>query len=209
MRRCVEEKRKTLPANAAEEDTVLPGLNMANHIYDSCTSRFVAADESNAKAEASVFADTGLMALVCRHDRVLFLINLQDAGEKQYNALALLKRLFAELPPKWRVGVLYDIGCQLHNSMVKVSEQLHFRNLIEHNLYCSIISYLTASHESFLGLDASMHLVMNLHARRYIILRNVLDLGILMVRDVRDAGVIFRKKSQPYAFLGSVECYSI
>lgn len=124
MHRVVNSKRETkkkreVHADKDEEDTVLPGLGMANHVYESCTSRFIAADETNAKAEASVFADTGLMALVCRHDRVLFLVNLQDAGEKQYNALALLEQLFSELPPKWRVGVLYDIGCQLHHSMVK------------------------------------------------------------------------------------------
>lgn len=124
MRYTVEKKRGNLPASANHEDTVLPGLKMANHVYDSCTSRFIAADESSAKAEASIFADTGLMALVCRHDQVLFMVNLHDAGEKQYNALALLKRLFTELPPTWRVGVLYDIGCQLHNSIVKVGHLL-------------------------------------------------------------------------------------
>lgn len=123
MRRKVERKRSKLPASANEEDRTLPGLQIPNHVYDSCTSRFIAADESNAKAEASIFSDTGLMALVCRHDRVLFMVNLHDAGEKQYNALALINRLFLELPPTWRVGVLYDIGCQLHNSIVKVSMQ--------------------------------------------------------------------------------------
>lgn len=120
MHRLVDQKRGKLPASATHEDTVLPGLNMANHVYDTCTSRFIAADESSAKAEASIFADTGLIALVCRHDRTLFMVNLHDAGEKQYNVLTLLDRLFKQLPPFWRVGVLYDIGCQLHNSMVKV-----------------------------------------------------------------------------------------
>ncbi len=85
-----------------------------------CTDRFFAAKESNRKADSSVFSDTGLMALVCHHDRIIFMVNLHDAGEKQYNALAIIKQLFIELPPVWNVGILYDIGCQLHKSIKKV-----------------------------------------------------------------------------------------
>jgi len=103
-----------------KEEEVVPGLSMPSYVYEGCSTRFIAAKESNKKAEASVFSDTGLMALTCRHDRVLFMVNLKDAGEKQYNALALLERLFKELPAQWRVGVCYDIGCQLHRSIKKV-----------------------------------------------------------------------------------------
>lgn len=101
-------------------DSIEDGLDMPNYIYDGCQTRFTAATESKAKAEASIFEDTGLMALTCRHDRVLFMVSLKDAGEKQYNALALLKALFKGLPADWRVGVLYDIGCQVHRSFKKV-----------------------------------------------------------------------------------------
>jgi Kyakuja-Dileera-Zisupton transposase len=101
-------------------DTRLPGLLLVNYIYTGCGDRFLAAGENNQKAEASVYADTGLMALVCPHDRPLFLVTLTDKGERQYNAIALLNRLFKELPDDWRVGVLYDIACQLHHSFVKV-----------------------------------------------------------------------------------------
>lgn len=41
------------------------------------------------------------------------------AGERQYYALALVNRLFAHLPATMTVGILYDIGCQLHRSCVK------------------------------------------------------------------------------------------
>lgn len=108
-----------------DADAILTGLFATNDTYDTCSSRFVAAKENVAKAEPSIFPDTGLMAAVCRHERIIFVANLQDAGEKQYNALALLQQLFLELPPTWKVGVLYDIGCQLHHSIVKVSI-LHF-----------------------------------------------------------------------------------
>ncbi|EDQ98102.1 uncharacterized protein LACBIDRAFT_310933 [Laccaria bicolor S238N-H82] len=44
---------------------------------------------------------------------------MTSAGEKQHYALVLLERLFNHLPSTARVGVLYDIGCQLHRSCVK------------------------------------------------------------------------------------------
>ena len=108
-------------ATDAEEDRIAPGLFLPNYVYDSCNSRFLAAGEQNKKTKASAFEDTGLMALVCCHDQPLFLVNLKDAGERQYNAIALVNRLFKELPHSWRVGLLYNIGCQIHRSIVKVS----------------------------------------------------------------------------------------
>lgn len=123
MRVAVEYQRglKTSDASSSSDDAVLPGLQLPNHVFDGCGERFIAADESKKKAESSLYSDTGLMALTCRHDRVIFMVNLQDAGEKQYNALALIQALFDELPPKWKVGILYDIGCQLHKSIRKAS----------------------------------------------------------------------------------------
>ncbi|KAG1816762.1 uncharacterized protein BJ212DRAFT_1446841 [Suillus subaureus] len=59
------------------------------------------------------------MALLCRHNRVLWLINMTSAGEKQYYSLALVKWLFKHLPPDMLVGLLYDIGCQLEHSCQK------------------------------------------------------------------------------------------
>ncbi|KAF8295712.1 hypothetical protein DL93DRAFT_2068359 [Clavulina sp. PMI_390] len=90
-----------------------------NQIYGACRDRFYAANESNQKAASSVFADTGLMAMTCRHDNVIAMVNLTDAGEKQFNALVLIEYLFSQLPPTWCVGVLYDIGCQLDKSIHK------------------------------------------------------------------------------------------
>jgi hypothetical protein len=59
------------------------------------------------------------MALLCRHDRVLWLANLTSAGEKQHYALALLDQLFKHIPPQMTVGLLYDIECQLERSCRK------------------------------------------------------------------------------------------
>ena len=60
----------------------------------------------------------------------LWLVNMTSAGEKQHYALVLLERLFNHLPSTARVGVLYDIGCQLHRSV-----ELGLCNLsLEHSL---------------------------------------------------------------------------
>lgn len=59
------------------------------------------------------------MALLCRHDRPLFLVNMTSAGERQHYALALLEKLFQHIPTSMRIGLLYDIGCQLHRSCLK------------------------------------------------------------------------------------------
>jgi Kyakuja-Dileera-Zisupton transposase len=123
MANIVDMKRKSRNVEPLDDDAdaVLPGLRLQNHVFDGCSDRFVAAKESNQKASSSIFSDTGLMALTCRHDRIISMVNLRDAGEKQYNAIALLQQLFEELPEEWNIGVLYDIGCQLHKSITKVS----------------------------------------------------------------------------------------
>ncbi|KII82805.1 hypothetical protein PLICRDRAFT_120248, partial [Plicaturopsis crispa FD-325 SS-3] len=103
----------------AEEDGYEGNLKVPNSILNDCGESFGAADEKREAASTQFFVDTGLMALLCRHDRVLWLINMTTAGERQYYALALIKRLFEHLPPTMTVGILYDIGCQLHRSCVK------------------------------------------------------------------------------------------
>jgi hypothetical protein len=84
-----------------------------------CEASFKAADENREKASTKFFEDTGLMGLLCRHDRVLFLVNMQSAGEKQFYMLALLEMMFQHLPTDIRVGLLYDVACMLHLSCAK------------------------------------------------------------------------------------------
>ena len=62
------------------------------------------------------------MAILCCHDRLLFLVNMTSAGEHQYYALALIKALFQHLPDKWVTGLLYNVACQLERSMRKVCQ---------------------------------------------------------------------------------------
>ncbi|EJD42054.1 hypothetical protein AURDEDRAFT_45402, partial [Auricularia subglabra TFB-10046 SS5] len=86
---------------------------------DECEQSFIAAQEKVTKASKNYYSDTGLMALLCRHDRVLWVVNLDSPGERQHYALALLRKLAQELPDDWNIGVLYDIACQLSRSIEK------------------------------------------------------------------------------------------
>ncbi|KDR80500.1 hypothetical protein GALMADRAFT_62166 [Galerina marginata CBS 339.88] len=96
-----------------------PKMKVPSSVLNECHDSFAAADERRNKASTVFFADTALMALLCRHDRVLWLANMTSAGEKQHYALALLHKLFEHIPKTMRVGLLYDIGCQLHRSCAK------------------------------------------------------------------------------------------
>jgi hypothetical protein len=94
-------------------------LTVPAAILDECQKSFKAANEDQQKASTKFFADTGLMALLCHHDRVLWLVNMVSAGERQHYTIALILQLFKHLPESVTVGMLYDIGCQLHRSCEK------------------------------------------------------------------------------------------
>ncbi len=103
----------------SQEQQFEDGMRVPTAVLDGCNDSFVAADERRIKASTLFFADTGLMALICRHDRVLWLVNMTSAGEKQHYVLCLLQKLFNYIPDSMRIGALYDIGCQLERSCLK------------------------------------------------------------------------------------------
>ncbi|KAH6889568.1 hypothetical protein BKA70DRAFT_1120837 [Coprinopsis sp. MPI-PUGE-AT-0042] len=107
------------PPSDDSNDYKEPGMKVPASVLDGCLDSFTAADEKRVKANPHVFADTGIMALLCRHDQPLWLVNMTTAGERQFYAIALLIKLFAHLPPSTRVGVLYDISCQLERSCLQ------------------------------------------------------------------------------------------
>ena len=108
-----------IPCCERDGGTFETGMHVPNSVLDDCGASFAAADEKRVKASTQFFSDTGLMALLCRHDRVLWLVNMTSRGEKQYYVITLLLRLFEHLPKDATVGVLYDIACQFHRSCVK------------------------------------------------------------------------------------------
>ncbi|KAJ7119273.1 hypothetical protein C8R43DRAFT_901113 [Mycena crocata] len=117
-------KRARVDVEEGDEDDEEDGyehadLKLPKSVLDECEASFQAADEKREKASTQFYDDTALMALLCRHDRVLWLVNMHSAGEKQFNVLLLAEMLFQHLPPKVRVGLLYDIACQLERSARK------------------------------------------------------------------------------------------
>ncbi|KAG1812684.1 hypothetical protein EV424DRAFT_1473565 [Suillus variegatus] len=120
VKSCRRERRRMRVSRVeGEEDCYEEGMCVPVSVLNGCGESFVAADKKREKASTRFFTDTGLMALLCRHDRVLWLANLTSAGEKQHYALALLDQLFKHMPPQMTVGLLYDIGCQLERSCQK------------------------------------------------------------------------------------------
>ena len=109
------------PSNTTSSENIdyETGLKVPKSVLDECHESFLAADANRVKASTLFFSDTGLMALLCQHDRVLWLVNMTSAGEKLHYALCLLDKLFQHIPETMRIGVLYDIGCQLHHSCAK------------------------------------------------------------------------------------------
>ncbi|KAJ7896179.1 hypothetical protein B0H13DRAFT_2338508 [Mycena leptocephala] len=113
-------KRQAQDVEEEEEDGYEhKDLLLPRSVLDRCEASFKAADEKREKASTEFFEDTGLMALLCRHDRVLWVLNMHSAGEKQFSVILLIERLFEHLPRKVRVGILYDIGCLLERSCLK------------------------------------------------------------------------------------------
>jgi hypothetical protein len=102
-----------------KDDVVEDRMKIPKSVLDECEQSFKAADEKRIKASTKYFADTGLMALLCRHDQPLFLANMWTAGESQFYVLALIDALCKELPESWRIGLLYDIACKTHRSLEK------------------------------------------------------------------------------------------
>jgi hypothetical protein len=101
-------------------------MQVPDHVLEQCEKSYSAAQETGRTSKV-LYRDTGLMAMLCRHDRVLWLVNMTTAGEKQYYAFALLRQLMQSLPDDWTVGLMYDIACQIERSMVKVSLQASFQ----------------------------------------------------------------------------------
>ncbi|KIO01187.1 hypothetical protein M404DRAFT_150698, partial [Pisolithus tinctorius Marx 270] len=101
------------------EDEFEEGMRITMSVLKGCNESFTAADERCQKASTQFFSDTGVMALLCCHDCVIYLANMTSAGERQHYALALIKSLFGYLPDNFHIGLLYDIGCQLEQSCRK------------------------------------------------------------------------------------------
>ncbi|THU86821.1 hypothetical protein K435DRAFT_682930 [Dendrothele bispora CBS 962.96] len=108
--------KKAKTSDSQDDDLIEPGMRVSRAVLDGCGNSFTAAQESVAKVVASGYDVTGLMAILCRHDHPLFVVNMTTPGERQHYAIALLEKLFKHLPDFVEVGLLYDIACHLERS---------------------------------------------------------------------------------------------
>ncbi|KIK81307.1 hypothetical protein PAXRUDRAFT_156387 [Paxillus rubicundulus Ve08.2h10] len=96
MGACVEEcchdngTQKRSQALATNGDECENGMNIPIAVLDACGDSFIAADKKQGKANTCYFADTGLMAMLCCHDHVLWLVNMTSAGETHHYVLVLI-----------------------------------------------------------------------------------------------------------------------
>ena len=90
-------------------------------ILDECEKSFKASQEKMHEPGDAMYDSKGVMALVCRHDIPLFILDIKSLGEPRYYAIALLRKLASHLPETATIGVMYDIAEQLHRSIAKVT----------------------------------------------------------------------------------------
>ncbi|KAJ3748458.1 hypothetical protein DFH05DRAFT_1520046 [Lentinula detonsa] len=110
----VAEVHPSRPMKDFEDRLKVPG-----NVLDDCEKSFTAADGTREKASTQFFNSTALMGLLCRHDHVLWLVNMTSPGERQHYTFSLIDTLFKHLPPMWTVGLLYDVACTLKRSSLK------------------------------------------------------------------------------------------
>ncbi|KAG6807169.1 hypothetical protein H0H92_008557 [Tricholoma furcatifolium] len=127
-RRPVKKPRASKRARTADdepEDGYEGGLRVPKSVLDDCEASFTAADDRRQKASTQFFDDTALMALVCRHDAVLWLVNMKSAGEKQHYALALLEMLFQHIPCDFKYHQrLYTLDRQILHARTDIHLRL-------------------------------------------------------------------------------------
>lgn len=106
------------PEDGYEENDQGQTLKVPKSVLDGCEQSFTAADGKCQKATTQFFDSTALMGILCWHDHVLWLVNMTLPGEHQHYAFCLIQKLF-NLPPDFKMGILYDVGCSTHCSCMK------------------------------------------------------------------------------------------
>ncbi|KAH9813942.1 hypothetical protein DFH28DRAFT_895812, partial [Melampsora americana] len=86
-----------------------------------------AANDTQGRQTWRACDETGLMGMACRHDNLLKFINIVQCGERGYYPLAMIDWILQSTTDNNgnvpRFGVLYDIGCNLEKSIIKVNHQ--------------------------------------------------------------------------------------
>jgi hypothetical protein len=105
--------------------------NVYNYLFvkkkDRCTEQHKAEDDCRNASSWKGCNDTGLFGCCCRHDSVIYFSNIHKTGEQRSLPMTIIKRIFSEINPDIKVGVLYDIGCTLQKFF-------NARSLLQHLL---------------------------------------------------------------------------
>jgi Kyakuja-Dileera-Zisupton transposase len=116
MKCYIEGKRNSKVPNIDHEN----GVAVMNKVSDLCSESLNVANEAWSKSKKLKFNDTRLVVAVCHHDHIWYLVNMMEAGEKQYYMFTILDKIFQEILVNFTVGFLHDLACQYHRSMMKV-----------------------------------------------------------------------------------------
>ncbi|OAV93382.1 hypothetical protein PTTG_27325 [Puccinia triticina 1-1 BBBD Race 1] len=124
---------KDLPTNSQYPPTFLPpsGVNTSEAlceatnvhvtgVEDPCALAHKVADDTRDNTTWQKCDDNGLFAGACQHNIPLLYANVYKSCEKLYYPISILGRIVSEFPHS-RIGVLYDIGCQLETHIKKRS----------------------------------------------------------------------------------------
>ncbi|KAF7964442.1 hypothetical protein HWV62_7674, partial [Athelia sp. TMB] len=105
--------------NRIEAARKRPPRKVPEEIIQECQDSHTAADGRKAKTDMGHFDDTGLMAMVCRHDVPLFVANIDTPGEQQKYGVALMEHVLTLLPPQATCVFIIDVGCVFDVSLNK------------------------------------------------------------------------------------------
>jgi Kyakuja-Dileera-Zisupton transposase len=90
---------------------------------NACEEAHESGSGSKIKTNLDKFDHGGVMGMTCRHDRPLFMANIDTPGEQQKYGVALIEHLFKHLPSHATVMVAYDVGCVSDRSRQLVSHR--------------------------------------------------------------------------------------
>ena len=174
-------------ACARQRPSKLAPSAIPDEAIDQCEASYEAADGQKQKMAMDNFDDSGVMALICRHDIPLFLANIDTPGKQQKYGIALISHLFSLLPYQANVVVLYDVGCVLARSLSRVSFCP-----VNSVLKCCCYSLISSNNRSCLVFALQplpcMRMAMNGHASSFTTHTLLLGWVYLTVKVLSDCG---------------------
>ncbi|PLW46296.1 hypothetical protein PCASD_03786 [Puccinia coronata f. sp. avenae] len=125
-----------------------------------CAESHKAADDSRDATTWEKCDDNGLFASACRHDVPLLYTNIYKTGEKLYYPVSILSQIFQDFPQS-KIGILYDIGCQLETHIKKREFFINQQSSLLYGTLWAFMSSLVAP----LRVSTRLHRLNAIHTR--------------------------------------------